>query len=61
MINYIYFKKYKADFYREIQDKEIVKYYPNNKNLIKYFSGKMEKENEKLKMKIYKKINISSI
>ena len=47
LINFNYFKKYKADFDREIQDKEIVKYYPNNRNLIKYFSGKMKKENEK--------------
>ena len=47
LINFNYFKKYKADFDREIQDKEIVKYYPNNRNLIQYSSGKMKKENEK--------------
>ena len=41
---------------KEQLSKKNIKYYPNNKNLIKYFSGKMEKENEKLKMKIYKKI-----
>ena len=47
LINFNYFKKYKAYFDREIQDKEIVKYYPNNRNLIKYLNSKTKKEHEK--------------
>ncbi len=42
VINFNYFKKYKSFFDREIYDRSKTKYFPDNRHLIKFISGKSE-------------------
>ena len=42
VINFNYFKKYKSLFDREIYDRSKTKYFPDNRHLIKFISGKTE-------------------
>ena len=42
VINFNYFKKYKSIFDREIYDRSKTKYFPDNRHLIKFISGKSD-------------------
>ena len=52
IINFNYFKKYKTFFDREIYDKSKTKYFSDNRQLIKFISGKSIKINEIIKQRI---------
>ena len=42
VLNFNYFKKYKSIFDREIYDRSKTKYFPDNRHLIKFISGKTD-------------------